>query len=104
GNLTFLPPRAKLNQVMAFDTGPGNMVIDAIVGMLNHGEASFDRNGQWASQGQVSAKLLEELMAHPFLRQQPPKTTGREEFGEPFVRRVLASARKLRLPDADIVA
>jgi anhydro-N-acetylmuramic acid kinase len=104
GNLTFLPPRAKMNEVMAFDTGPGNMVIDAVVGMLNHGEASFDRNGQWAAQGKVSPKLLGELMAHPFLRQQPPKTTGREEFGEPFVRHVLASARKLRLPDADIVA
>lgn len=104
GNLTFLPPRAKLHEVIAFDTGPGNMVIDAVVGMLNHGEASFDKNGQWAAQGKISLKLLDELMAHPFLRQRPPKTTGREEFGEPFVRRVLASAKRLRLADADIVA
>lgn len=104
GNLTFLPPRAKLHQVFAFDTGPGNMVMDAIVSILTKGKLRYDRNGQWAAKGQVSAKLLGEMMSHPFLKQSLPKTTGREEFGEPFVQRTLNSARKLRLPDADIVA
>ncbi len=104
GNLTFLPPRATLDQVMAFDTGPGNMVMDAVVASLSSGRLTYDRNGQWAAKGNISPKLLKELMAHPYLRQVPPKTTGREEFGDPFVRDLLTSARRLRLRDADIVA
>lgn len=104
GNLTFLPPAAKLGDVMAFDTGPGNMVMDAIVGALSGGKLRYDRNGEWASKGSVSEKLLAKMLSHPFFRSPPPKTTGREEFGEPFVQGALATARRLRLPDADIVA
>lgn len=104
GNLTFLPPRATLEQVMAFDTGPGNMVMDAIVGTLSSGKLRYDKNGQWAAKGKVSDKLLEDMLCHPFFRSAPPKTTGREEFGEPFVRRALTLARRLRLRDEDIVA
>ena len=104
GNLTFLPPRAALDDVVAFDTGPGNMVIDAVVTALTRGRQTFDRDGRWAAQGKVSERLLAQMMAHPFLRRRPPKTTGREEFGEPFVKRVLAAARRLGLSDADIVA
>lgn len=103
-NLTFLPPDAKLADVVAFDTGPGNMVIDAVVAALSGGKQTFDRDGRWAARGAVSEKLLAELMAHPFLRRRPPKTTGREEFGERFARTVRARARRLRLADADIVA
>lgn len=104
GNLTFLPPRANLEDVIAFDTGPGNMVIDAVVFALSDGSKSYDLNGQWAARGKVSAKLLAEMMAHPFLRKAPPKTTGREQFGESFVREVLTSARQMRLRAEDIVA
>ena len=104
GNLTFLPPSARLNQVMAFDTGPGNMVIDAVVGILSRGRITYDRNGQWAAKGTVSKQLLAELMAHPYFHRRPPKTTGREEFGEPFVHSLLASARRHKMTDADIVA
>jgi anhydro-N-acetylmuramic acid kinase len=104
GNLTFLPPRATLGQVMAFDTGPGNMVMDALVTALTRGRQTFDRDGRWAARGEVSGKLLAQLMAHPFLRRRPPKTTGREEFGEVFLRRMLASARRLRLRPEDLVA
>jgi anhydro-N-acetylmuramic acid kinase len=103
-NLTFLPPNALQNQVVAFDTGPGNMVIDAVVAELSGGKMTYDRGGRWAARGKVSEKLLRSLMAHSFLRRQPPKTTGREEFGEPFVRQTLDAARRLRLPSADIVA
>jgi anhydro-N-acetylmuramic acid kinase len=104
GNLTFLPSRAELDQVMAFDTGPGNMVIDALVTALTRGRQTYDRDGRWAARGHVSDKLLAELMAHPFLRRRPPKTTGREEFGEMFLSRMLASARRLRLRPEDMVA
>jgi anhydro-N-acetylmuramic acid kinase len=104
GNLTFLPPRAELDQVIAFDTGPGNMVMDALVTALTRGRQTFDRDGRWAARGHVSEKLLAELMAHPFLQRRPPKTTGREEFGEVFLRGMLASARRLRLRPEDMVA
>ncbi len=104
GNLTFLPPRAALDQVVAFDTGPGNMLMDALMAVLTQGRQTFDHNGRWAARGQVSEKLLAELMRHPFLRRHPPKTTGREEFGELFLSRVLASARRLRLGPEDLVA
>jgi len=104
GNLTFLPPRAKLAEVSAFDTGPGNMIIDATVGALSGGKLSYDRAGRWAARGKVSEWLLADCMAHPFLRRRPPKSTGREEFGEIFLKSMLTKARRLRLADADIVA
>lgn len=103
-NLTFLPPRAKLTDVLAFDTGPGNMIIDATVAALSGGKLAYDRDGRWAARGKASEELLAVCMTHPFLRRRPPKTTGREEFGEMFLKRLLAHARRLRLPDADIVA
>ena len=104
GNLTFLPPGAELADVVAFDTGPGNMVMDGVVAALTGGRQTFDRDGRWAARGQISVKLLLEMMAHPFLRRRPPKATGREEFGEVLIRRVLASARRLRLRAEDLVA
>lgn len=103
GNLTFLPPGGKLTDVIAFDTGPGNMVIDATVAALSKGKQAFDRDGAWASQGKTSEKLLGYCMNHPFLRRPPPKTTGREEFGEMFLKKFLSKARQLRLPAADTV-
>jgi len=104
GNLTFLPARAKLEDVIAFDTGPGNMVMDALVVRATRGRQSYDRDGLWAARGRVSARLLSELMAHPFLRRSPPKTTGREEFGETFVQRVVTLGGRLRLRDEDLIA
>jgi anhydro-N-acetylmuramic acid kinase len=104
GNLTFLPPNAALTDVMACDTGPGNMVLDAVVAALSRGRKAFDRDGRWAAQGQVSTRLLAQMMSHPYLRRRPPKTTGREEFGEMFLRPTLRLARRLRLRDEDIAA
>ena len=98
-NLTFLPPGADRSEVLAFDTGPGNMVIDAIVSAHSRGKFTFDRGGQLAARGTVSDKLLTELMRHPFLKRLPPKTTGREEFGEAFARQLLTRARSLRIQD-----
>ena len=104
GNLTFLPACAKLDDVIAFDTGPANMVVDALVSKLTRRRIAFDRDGKIAARGRVSAKLLTECMNHPFIKRPPPKTTGREEFGEPFVNWLLSRGRKLGLPDADMVA
>src|SRR5262249_38539726 len=103
-NLTFLPPQAAIGQVIAFDTGPGNMVIDAVVRELSRGRLNYDRNGAWAARRRVSVPLRQRGLAHSFFGKRPPKTTGREEFGIPFVRKFLALARQHRLRSEDIVA
>lgn len=103
-NVTFVPAAACLDDVLAFDTGPGNMVIDGIVQQLTDGQAAFDEDGRRAAQGSVHEGLLSELMEHLYLGKRPPKTTGREDFGEPFVHQVLERARALNLLHEDIVA
>jgi anhydro-N-acetylmuramic acid kinase len=104
GNLTLLPRAAKPQDVLAFDTGPGNMVMDAIVSRLTDGKAGYDEDGKLAAAGRVSETLVRESMKHPFLRKAPPKTTGREEFGEPFVNDFLERAKRLKVAGRDLVA
>jgi anhydro-N-acetylmuramic acid kinase len=100
GNLTAIVPRALPEQVVAFDTGPGNMVIDAVTERL-FGK-SYDRNGRLAARGEPIERVLRVLLRNPFFRQRPPKTAGREQFGREFVRDFL---RLCRRGDAnDIVA
>jgi len=100
GNLTAIPPRALPEQVVAFDTGPGNMVIDAVAEQLF--DKPFDRNGRLAAQGEPIERVLRELLRHSFFRQKPPKTAGREQFGREFVRELLRLCR--RADDNDIIA
>ncbi len=81
-NVTFLPPRnAPDSPVMAFDTGPGNMLLDALASILSEETRTFDDQGQWAASGNVDAALLVKLQAHRFFSMSPPKSTGREDFG-----------------------
>ncbi|WP_447973743.1 anhydro-N-acetylmuramic acid kinase [Nitrospira sp. Kam-Ns4a] len=103
-NVTYLPAGGALTDVLAFDTGPGNMVLDALVHRLTGGRQTMDRDGRRAGRGRVDAELLATLLAHPFLRRRPPKSTGREEFGEPFLRRLVALQRRRRRPGPDILA
>jgi anhydro-N-acetylmuramic acid kinase len=87
GNLTAIPPRARPEEVVAFDTGPANMVIDAVTEHLfGH---PYDRNGRLAARGEPIEHALRQLLRHPFFRQKPPKTAGREQFGREFVREFL---------------
>lgn len=88
----------------AFDTGPGNMVLDEIVRDATRGKRAYDAGGRWARRGTVNRRLLAELMAHPFLTRRPPKSTGREEFGELFVRSLIAKQRKGQLSIEDLLA
>jgi anhydro-N-acetylmuramic acid kinase len=108
GNVTHLPARAPSgcgpDDVIAFDTGPGNMVIDAAVQALTGGREGFDRDGAMASRGRIDRAWLEELLADPYLRMAPPKTTGREVYGRPFAERLLAEARRRGLGPEDTVA
>ena len=88
-NVTSLPASARIEQVKAFDTGPGNMVIDALVRRFTNQEKTYDANGLIGAAGHVIEPLLEQLLAHPFFSVSPPKTAGREQFGEDFVRQML---------------
>ena len=88
-NVTALPANAAASAVRAFDLGPGNMLIDAAVAHYTGGRERFDRGGQRAARGRIDEGLLAELMRTPFLQREPPKSTGREEFGERFLADVL---------------
>jgi anhydro-N-acetylmuramic acid kinase len=93
GNVTWVPPRGSEERVLAFDTGPGAALIDAAVALATDGRLTYDRDGQLAAQGKVDESLLEELLRHPFFDQEPPKSTGREVFGRPFVERMVEATR-----------
>jgi anhydro-N-acetylmuramic acid kinase len=108
GNVTYLPARKPdgcgPEDVLAFDTGPGNLVIDAVVAEVTGGQQAFDQDGAIAARGRISDEWLAQLLADPYLHQQPPKTTGREIYGSPFARRLLSEARARRLSADDTVA
>jgi anhydro-N-acetylmuramic acid kinase len=89
GNVTRVPPKGSAEELLAFDTGPGNALIDAAVSLATAGRLTFDRDGSLAARGEVDAELLEELLAHPFFQREPPKSTGRELFGRPLVERLV---------------
>ena len=101
-NLTVLPKEAGLDQNTAFDTGPGNMVIDTVTAEL-FGQP-YDRDGALAATGTVSEKLLRFGLKHPYFERRPPKSTGREEFGAEFSRRFVRQGRRLGLRPEDVVA
>src|SRR5579863_829666 len=90
-NFTAIPAGAAASDVIAFDTGPGNMVIDAVTEKL-FGRA-FDRNGEIAASGKVQDSVITKILQRDFFRQRPPKTAGREEFGESFMREFLRLCR-----------
>ncbi len=99
-NLTAIPAGASLRQVIAFDTGPGNMVIDAVMEEL-FGKR-FDRDGKVAASGRVLDGVVAQLMRAPFFRQKPPRTAGRKEFGREYVSRFLQICRGAS--NSDLVA
>jgi anhydro-N-acetylmuramic acid kinase len=103
-NVTYLPPGGDIAELQAFDTGPGNMVMDGIVREVTKGKRRYDTGGRMAMRGNVSRRLLADLMAHPFLARRPPKSTGREDFGAPFVRSLFMKQHKGRLSTEDLLA
>ena len=104
GNVTVIRRGRGAEGLIAFDTGPGNMVIDAVAATVTGGRLRYDVDGALAAAGRPSERLLDELMAHPFFARHPPKSAGREEFGLPYARAVLERGRALGLSDADLVA
>jgi anhydro-N-acetylmuramic acid kinase len=96
-NLTAIPAGASVSNVLAFDTGPGNMVIDAVTEKLFG--RRFDRNGQIAASGRALEPLVARLMRNPFFREKPPRTAGREEFGREYAAKFLRQCRGARRED-----
>jgi anhydro-N-acetylmuramic acid kinase len=104
GNLTAIPAKVAIDGVMAFDTGPGNMVIDECMRRLY--ERAFDRDGVVARTGKVLPEVVEKVSAEKYFSALPPKSCGREQFGEAFVSRFIAMCRNTRrdVQDEDVVA
>jgi anhydro-N-acetylmuramic acid kinase len=101
GNVTYLSPQGA---ELAFDTGPGNVLIDEAVWLLTDGAASLDRDGRMAAAGRVDEVLLAEWLAHPFFHQPPPKSTGREQWGPSEARSYVAQAQQRGLSSEDTIA
>lgn len=98
-NVTVIPAGAGPERVIAFDTGPGNMVIDAVVERLTRGRRRFDRAGRMAASGKPLERILGRLLRDPYFRRRPPKSTGREKFGKPYAERFLRLAGKASASD-----
>jgi anhydro-N-acetylmuramic acid kinase len=102
-NVTYLPC-GHAEQSFAFDNGPGNVLIDDAVRRATNGAREYDADGEMAARGQVNETLLQEWMAHPYLKQPPPKTTGRELFGTPFGEIVWKDAVARGISSDDLIA
>lgn len=102
-NVTWVPRRGVIAGALAFDTGPGVAVIDAITRRVDP-DAAFDRDGERARRGRPVAKLLDELLGDPYFAQEPPKSTGRERFGIEYADKLLARVRAAGGSDNDAVA
>jgi anhydro-N-acetylmuramic acid kinase len=94
-NVTSLDAKGAKTRILAFDTGPANMLIDFAMRHFSGGKLEYDADGAWAARGQVSEKLLTKWMKHPYFTQKPPKSTGRELFGEPFFKKAMVDIRDL---------
>ena len=90
GNITLLPAGCTLDGVTAFDTGPGNMVMDALAARITAGAMGYDDGGRLAASGRIIPELLNWMLSDPYLSKQPPKTTGREYYGAAYVERLLS--------------
>ncbi len=105
GNCTYLPPHSEPDwedRVLGWDTGPGNSLLDLAVIALTNGQQTYDENGAWAAQGQVDRALVDQWLQQDYFRQPPPKSTGRELFGQEY----LAACRQAaaHLSDVDLLA
>jgi anhydro-N-acetylmuramic acid kinase len=102
-NVTVIPIAARPEDVFAFDTGPGNMIIDALVERSTGRRLAYDRDARFALRGQVIRPLLETMLRSAYLRLPPPKTAGREQFGFEYADELISWARKRRARTEDLV-
>lgn len=118
GNVTYLPAKQRLDQVQepaqptfapadtirGWDTGPGNALLDLAVQRLSGGKLQFDQNGAWAAQGKPHQLLVQQWLQQDFFRQPPPKSTGRELFGQIYLEQCFQDIAAHHLSDADVLA
>ncbi len=102
-NVTVIPAGAAQDRVFAFDTGPANMLIDALVAHFTRGRKKFDDGAKMALAGRAIPALLDELMRDPYLKAAPPKSTGREYYGADYVKRVLTLGPRYRAEPNDLI-
>ena len=102
-NITVIPANANPSEVFAFDTGPGNMLIDALVQHFTRSRQRFDKQARLAQRGKLVSQLLDKLMQDPYLQQKPPKSTGREYFGAACVQKILALGRQYCAQPNDLI-
>ncbi len=103
-NVTFLPAGGAPADAYAFDTGPGNVLIDYAARHFTQGALSYDRDGELARKGHVDHELVANVLAHPYFKQSPPKTTGRELFGDSFAAQLISQAQQRALTTSDTMA
>jgi anhydro-N-acetylmuramic acid kinase len=102
-NVTVIPASAKLKDVFAFDTGPGNMVVDALVRNFTRGRKGFDRNAEMAAKGNLLPGLLQTLLRDRYFSKFPPKTAGREQYGEVYLSALLSHREARNANPEDVV-
>jgi len=102
-NITVLPRAAEPQQVLAFDTGPANMLVDALVSHFTHGRLRFDKNASLASRGRILPALLDDLLRDAYLRIAPPKSTGREYYGHVYLKKLFIVGRRYRAKPNDLI-
>ncbi len=102
-NITVISANAKPSQVFAFDTGPANMLIDALVAHYTHNRQRYDKDARLAQQGRSIPALINELMRDPYLKLAPPKSTGREYYGRTYLDKILALGRRHKAKPNDLI-
>lgn len=102
-NITVIPANAKPSDVFAFDTGPGNMLIDALVQHFTHGRQRYDKDATIAKSGRTNRALIKRLLQDPYLKLKPPKSTGREYFGASYVKKLLTLGRQCNSKPSDLI-
>lgn len=104
GNITVIPAGCTAQQVSAFDTGPGNMIIDGMMEIISKGKLHMDKEGSMAGKGKVSKRLLNILKEDPYFSAPPPKTTGREYFGKEYAENILRIITEMKTSYEDGIA
>jgi len=99
-NITMIPADAAREDIIAFDTGPGNMIVDGLVAHHTQGRQTFDRNGRIARHAKINPRLLQSMLSDPYFKLNPPKACGREQFGREYVAGLIATG----LPVPDLIA
>jgi anhydro-N-acetylmuramic acid kinase len=102
-NLTHIPASGKFEEITAFDCGPGNMIIDKMALEITGGRLKYDKDAKMALAGKISPELFELMSSHPYLKKAPPKSTGREEFGDDYACSLIDHCRNNAIGPNDMI-